>query len=252
MDASLHKTPLSNWLHTAALWVIMLCWGAILLWLFADSLRMTCEVVGYADEKVLYHSDSIWKHIVVLFALVTIGVAIYRFRQQILGALTIKLFAIALLVVWGSYVFYLLATQVVPISDQKDCFASAASLLAGDPSPWNKGGYAYIYSNQNGLIVFLAVLQKLFGVGNYLVVQFLNVLAAILTVYYLARFCKETKLLKHTRFLMLLLSIYTPMMFYITFNYGTLLGLACAAASMYYQSMFLSRKNGTHCFYPSF
>lgn len=236
------ETAFAKRLYTVVMWLIMLCWGVVLLWLSADSLRMTCEVVGKIDEKVLFYSDSVWKHIVVLLALLAVGVVSYRYRQRILYFASSKKIAVALMLVWIGYTFYILSTQVYPTADQKRCFAAATSLLAGDYSPWEKGGYAYIYPNQNGLILFLALLQKIFGVGNYLVVQFLNILAAILAVYYLAKLCKETMLLENTNLIMLLLSLYMPMMLYITFNYGTLLGLACALSSMYYQSVFLSRK----------
>ena len=245
MEPSLRNTSFSAKLQSVALWIITLCLGSILLWLFIDSLRMTCEVTcevaGTGNEYILFHPDSIWKHCVVLIVLLAVGVVSYRCRRRILCLVSSKKITVALVLIWTGYIFYLLSTQVYPISDQKDCFDAAASLLNGDCSPWEKGGYAYVYPNQNGLILFLALVQKLFGVGNYLVIQFLNVLAAILTVYFLAKFCNETMLLENRNLTMLILSLYMPMMLYITFNYGTLFGLACASSSMYFQSVFLSK-----------
>lgn len=229
-------------LHTLAIWVVTLCLGVILLWLLVNSLLVTCAIVGLGDEKTIFLSDSVVKHLLALIALLAVGVVCYRFRSRILPVISSKKMAVVFIFLWLCYTFYLLSTQVVPITDQKNCFEAAAAFLANDPSPWEKGGYAYIYPNQNGLILFFALIQKLFGVGNHLVVQFLNVLAAIAATYFLVKFCQETLLLKTTWFSMLILSLYAPMMFYITFNYGTMFGLACATASMYFQSIFLTRK----------
>lgn len=229
-------------LHTLAIWVVTLCLGVILLWLLTNSLLFTCTVVGLGDEKTLFLRDSVARQLLALVALLAAGVVCYTFRARILPVLSSKKMAAAVIVLWLCYTFYLLATQVSPVTDQKNCFEAAAAFLARDPSPWQRGGYAYIYPNQNGLILFFALIQKLFGVGNYLVVQFLNVLAAMAAAYFLVRFCQETALLQTTWFGMLILWLYAPMMFYITFNYGTTLGLACATASMYFQSVFLTRK----------
>lgn len=244
MESHILQLDVGKKLHTLAVWVVTLCSGVILLWLLVNSLLLTCSVVDLGDEKTLYLSDSMVKHLLALIVLLAAGVACFRFRHRLLPFISSKKMAVVFILVWLCYVFYLLATQASPVTDQKNCFEAAAAFLARDPSPWQKGGYAYIYPNQNGLILFFALIQKLFGVGNHLVVQFLNVLAAIAATYFLVKFCQETLILKTTStwFSMLVLSLYAPMMLYITFNYGTMLGLACATASMYFQSIFLTHK----------
>lgn len=72
---------------------------------------------------------------------------------------------------------WIFLTRPVPVADDMMVSNAAVQFLNNDYSMLQKGGYVYQYVHQLGIIWLLEQIYRLFGAGNYLVYQMLNVLA---------------------------------------------------------------------------
>lgn len=177
------------------------------------------------------------------------GALVYKNKwHRLIPTKGIILASAALIGCYGLYIFF---TQLAPATDQAMCFNIATAFLNGDYTAWNRGNYAQYYPHQNSLILYFALLQKLFGQGNFLAVQFINLLFAIMTAYYLAALSQKLLHFSSKSSIMLALLCFAPMMLYIVFVYGTLPGLGCALAGLYYGYCFLHEKKLRFCVYSS-
>lgn len=216
--------------------IIIFIAATILLVLTMTSMLYTNKIYG-STEIVRFESDSILKHTSIILLLMALG--LYLKRRNIKIQIRPRLIIVVCLFLTGAYAAWILSTQLNPISDQKLCLYASVDLLNGDYHSWNVGGYAFRYPNQNGLILFYALIGKLFGKGNALFIQFINLAAAVAAVIYLAKFSEKLLFIPNKFYLILALLLYAPLLFYITFVYGTLPGFACAVMGLYYQYRFL-------------
>lgn len=215
--------------------------GVLLGLLWLGSVVFTARVSG-VEEVTRFHRDSLLLHVAVIGVVTVLGAALWKQRQKVLDFIE-RHFHGLLLCVAAAYALWVLSVALWPIADQRSVLECAAGLLRGDVSPWEKGGYLYCYPNQNGLVVFYAGLQFLFGEGNVLAIQFLNVLAALASAVCFAGFLRRTAFLSRSKPMALLLLLYLPMMFYVTFAYGTIPGLLLAMLGLYCQVRYLENWN---------
>lgn len=156
--------------------------------------------------------------------------AIYFLRKRFNGESRIyfnKLFIIVSLVILIVGVFVIFRYDFYPVADQANVLNIASALKMGDFSAFNRLGYVGMCTNQAGIVMILYYLGLVFGDNNYQVIQVLNILALIGSIYCL---CKITMIsFKHNNELMnytlLFLVLFFPLGFYITFVYGNLFGL---------------------------
>lgn len=130
---------------------------------------------------------------------------------------------------------WILATQLAPGSDPAKVYSIAMQWRQGDFSSYAEGGYLFRYPFQSGIILFYYFLSFLFGVNNYIGLQFVN-LAALVAVYALltklaALFWKKDRKLPAIVYIVLIL--WVPLAFYITYLYGILPGMALSLGAVY-------------------
>ena len=135
------------------------------------------------------------------------------------------------------YTFWILMTQIVPDADQGLVWGYATQFLDGNYSAWQPGSYMYQYPHQNGMMVFFALVQTIFGTDNILIPQFLNLIFAVISVFFIGALVKKIRLFDGDRGVILALLLFAPFMLYIVFVYGTIPGLAFACAGLYYQAV---------------
>ena len=144
-----------------------------------------------------------------------------------------------LIVVLVTGLLFVLAAQKAPRADQYAVVSFAYSFRNGDFSGLNPGGYMDLYHNQFGIVILLYYLSFIFGDYNYIAIQILNTIA--LTITYWALSCiLESKFGKKIAVLFLIIAmLFLPAELYLTFVYGTIIGLMFCAISFLFMLRFM-------------
>ena len=151
---------------------------------------------------------------------------LYRTKYlERISLISMKIFLfISVLVLSLGWIFL---TRPVPVADDMMVSNAAVQFLNNDYSMLQKGGYVYQYVHQLGIIWLLEQIYRLFGAGNYLVYQMLNVLALCIVYGCLLKLSKKFfKTETAERITVVMLFMFCVPIFYTTFVYGNLLGLA--------------------------
>lgn len=177
----------------------------------------------YLPEVIHYKSDIF---IITLAVCVFIIFLLYRTKYlERISLISMKIFLfISVLVLSLGWIFL---TRPVPVADDMMVSNAAVQFLNNDYSMLQKGGYVYQYVHQLGIIWLLEQIYRLFGAGNYLVYQILNVLALCIVYGCLLKLSKKFfKTETAERITVVMLFMFCVPIFYTTFVYGNLLGLA--------------------------
>lgn len=235
----MHNENLKNNIFIFCERTVALIFGVILCSLLVASSLKTCTI--YDNSEIIeYASDNIFCHITVILSLLTLGVCLCYKKDCRLCDVRIPSAFIASVI--ALYTLFILSTQLDLKSDQKECFTAAQQFLDGNYEAWKAGGYAEKYPNQNGLILFFALIQSIFGKGNHLIMQFINLSAAVVSTVFIAKTSEIILNIKNHRLISLVLLLFAPMILYITFTYGTMIGLALSVSGLYFQLTFFKNK----------
>lgn len=177
----------------------------------------------YLPEVIHYKSDIF---IITLAVCVFIIFLLYRTKYlERISLISMKIFLfISVLVLSLGWIFL---TRPVPVADDMMVSNAAVQFLNHDYSMLQKGGYVYQYVHQLGIIWLLEQIYRLFGAGNYLGYQMLNVLALCVVYGCLLKLSKKFfKTETAERITVVMLFMFCVPIFYTTFVYGNLIGLA--------------------------
>lgn len=124
-------------------------------------------------------------------------------------------------------VIWILATRMYPAADQETLVNIAADMRNGVYSAWQPGGYMFLYPFQNGILLMIYAISRIFTGNTYLAAQFVNIpfcilgiIASSMCVY---KLFKSKDLMRITAILM---TLWLPFAMYNTFIYGTVPGFA--------------------------
>ena len=148
---------------------------------------------------------------------------------------------------------YVGMTQLYPGSDPAKVYEIAMQWRQGDFSSFEEEAYLFCYPFQSGIILFFYLLSFLFGEGNFVGIQLVNVV--FLTVIYgllvklsglfgvaagegTEGFGKKRKGLQAAVYLGLL--AWVPLAFYVTYLYGILPGMALSLGAVYFAQRYLA------------
>ena len=219
---------------------------ALVLLLLSGS--STTFLIGDWTEKVFLTYDAAWRNVLYLAvfaaALFFLGksgkvtsyiarvnedeLLYHKWQVGLLGAGTV----LAILWVYGN--------QIVPEQDQLFVMQAADRLNVGNYEDFQPGGYLSMYPNQTGLLLLELLLTKLFGGMNYVVFEAMNGEAYIATLLLLSALAGKLGATPFEKLLTLLAGLFTlPLLFYTSFQYGNLLGLALALGAMYFELNYL-------------
>lgn len=154
------------------------------------------------------------------------------------------------MVFWGLLLFtfaagivYVLLTQLAPGSDPAKVWAVAMQWRQGDFSAFEEGGYLFRYPFQSGIILYFYLLSFVFGAGNYVAVQLVNVFCLVVIYGLLAKltvFFWPRKGLRNLVYIGLL--IWSPLAFYVTYLYGILPGMALSLGAVWFASRYFLKR----------
>ena len=133
-------------------------------------------------------------------------------------------------------ILWVYGNQIVPEQDQLYVMQAADHLNVGNYEDFQPGGYLSMYPNQTGLLLLELLLTKLFGGMNYVVFEAMNGEAYIATLLLLPALAGKLGATPFEKLMTLLAGLFTlPLLFYTSFQYGNLLGLALALGALYFE-----------------
>ena len=206
--------------------ILRLCFFCAVVGLLLLSLVCICYME--TSEYVYLCADASTSQTLLLVGsfLTAVGIGLAakkgRFQWKSLPALRFALLALAgiLGVVW------VLNTRYIPRADRLSILQFAEHLRKKEYGAFGAGTYMARYPHQSGMVLFLCGLSYLWGDGNYVAFQLLNVGAYLVILWTLGELSR--RLGRGTVVPTLLGLLFLPLLFYTSFLYGTLLGLAMA------------------------
>ena len=200
----------------------------------------------YNDMDLVYKWDFPWVHILLLLAVLGIGgwfkYKQYSFWNYMPGNRFLILYTILLTAAMFGWL-YVTQLQLPELSDPSHCYDAALDLLKGEDYAWvTVRQYMNQYPFQNGIVLFMALLIRLFGDAAYMVFQVINIIFFILMN---VAMCKTVRILfgeKVARYNYVLFPLYVPLTFYITYVYGTMIGLSLALLALMFFFQFRQKR----------
>lgn len=230
-------------INTAACMCLRIFGVIFIGYLFLQGLFTIC-LIQRVEEKTYYMHNNVLLQICAIF-LTVLAVCFFkniktkkfinRHGNKIL--LFLSAAVIAFLAVW------ICVTRYWYFGDMEKVYQYAGMFNSGDYSGWLPGGYPYMWSQQNGLILYVALLLRLFGTGTAnMVFYFTNLFfygAALLAFMSIITSLYDKSGGGFVSRLMVIL--YFPYGFFITLLYGDVIGfsfgmLAAAMIFRYFDS----------------
>ena len=205
------------------------------------SILQTTYMELYQDtEKPLYKSDHPLLLIILAFIFV-ICLTIF-FKKHPITPKTCSHFEwFSLIWSFALSLFIVFLFRVRVACDSSQLSDIAIEFLNGNYSSLTGDGYLVHYPHQLGMIALLEIVYGIFGIENFIVMQFLNVFSIVSTVYFLHRISDE---MFHNSRVQITLSILCvgilPLYLYATFIYGDIPSLGLAAPAIYYVLRYLN------------
>ena len=226
---------------------------AIIFVLFLHSIFST-SFIGWIEnedgslcKRTLNITDSPWKHFVVFVVFILcLWIILHSYRKLKVNGkirkIDSKWILLGLSLLTGALgICWIAVTQLKPGNDPAKVYAIAMQWRNRDFSAFEEGGYLFYYPFQSGIILFYYLLSYLVGVNNYVGLQIINAVALAVIYYFIARlaqkFWKEDKAFPVVAYLAVL--CWVPMLYYVTYLYGILPGMAFAMAAVWLVMQYL-------------
>lgn len=207
----------------------------IIGYLFLQGLFTICNMQR-VTEQVYYMKNNPWRQIL------CIGITVLL--CYIAGKCRIKQF----LDRYGQYIFYACITGMTVFllwwvsrtgfwffGDSEKIYMCAGAFLEGNTTPWEPGGYAYMWPHQNGMILLVAFLLRFMDtVQSFYVIYVILIFFYVVTIVGLYQIC--CLLFKKNAFTAVqgvILSTYLPYAFLVNNIYGDHIGYAFAIVAVW-------------------
>ena len=227
----------------------MICIAILILFmLFSGYLWLVSlfQTAGFSEiETTVYFPDSPLVHIFAL--LITLIILIFmqnqfqkiNMKRSVICTLGLTFFfAVSLVVI----------TQVQPASDQKCVLDAARAINQGDFVDLMLGGYLSNLPHQLGLTLLFQLCNLITGTGgDILLIQGLNSVAIVTSVYGIYKLTSLLFQNKATNILILtLLFCFPQLMLYVTFVYGNIISLSLSILAIWFTIVFLRKRRIWH------
>lgn len=219
---------MTEFIEKLARHVVMLLFTLSIVVLTAISLINTCYLDD--NEHTYFTFQTGGSFLLLTGVLVLLFLAFYNCKEELLPKLNIRYI---LLFSFLLGIFFVMITQVQPRADQKVCLMVAEQMHQGNFEAFKSGNYMQAYPQQVGIVLVYYLLGFLFGSRNIVSLHVINIFAYTWFIYSSYRITKQ---LFHTKTLAngtaILCIIFLPLLFYTSFIYGTMLGLAFSTAAI--------------------
>ncbi len=223
----------------------------VALVVFVILATMNVFVTGYFKttyaEWTYFRIDWFWLSLPLIVGIIFLFAFLQR--KFTISRMSSRIIMIVLMVyttVWG--IGWILLSKSTLVADRYYVSAIAESFVRGDYSWYDTGRYLFLYPFQTGIAAFIEIIYRIFGVGNYNAVKVVNVLAVALSfvaIYRCTGIIFGQKHKKRIQNIMLLLCFgcIAPM-FFVTYVYGNLVGMAFAYWAVYFQLRYMTGGRG--------
>ncbi len=138
----------------------------------------------------------------------------------------------------------ILAIRPLPVNDSKTLDNIINAFMVGDYTELtSNSGYLYIWPFQLGYVAFGQIMCTIFGIGNYIAWDLVQLLSILITVYLLYQMTWEFFGDREVCSIMAVLSV--GMLFfynYVTYIYGDILSMAPQTIALFLEILYIKRK----------
>lgn len=228
-------------------YTVNIIFGVIIIYLWLLCGFSTCYMS--LSEHTYFVKDNFIVNIIIVGVLCAAVLFISK-RQKIRNIFNIikneffwaKIERTLLLLILIEGLIIVFSFRTIPVADQSYVMFAAEALKNGDYTPFQTGGYISNFPNQIGLLWFWYILSFVFGNNNYIVFQFINVIAIVLIYKQLSDISEILKLTRICRTSILLFgTLYFPVLLYSTFAYGNIIAQMLILISLKYEMIFMQR-----------
>jgi len=218
--------------------------GLVLLW-FGTMSAVSSSVI-IVDEVTLYINDNVLFTIVAILLLITAGIISYKNKPAIQQKLTVIYDKTNGIVCFNSVkntfvvlsiiecIVFVFITRMYPTDDQETLINAVEQFKNGNYSGWASGEYFSMWPHQNGLVLFIVLLSYILPKYYVLAFQLLNCIAVGGIYYYTDKILEKEGIGKFSRLVVLIsYFVFFPFRMYVTFVYGTILGLFFSVIAIY-------------------
>lgn len=190
-------------------------------------------VVEQNNEHTFYIRDAWWLHFIV-FSIFSIFLILKREKAKDIYIYR-KCFGIFICIA-VILLYFVLATQYYPISDQRRVMEIGGAIHQGDYTALEPGGYLFLHPHQKGIVLYFQILSMLFGDKNCTAFELVNAvwiwISYLLLVKLSMELWREQDKKTEIRTAVVCL-LFLPYLFYASFLYGTVVGEMFALLSFY-------------------
>lgn len=210
-------------------------------------------VLGISIVTTIYYDygcDNDWPHYgrenILLLLLLCVGVVFVFMVLKTKGVLksskSLLMFGLAFCTVYC--LMLILAIRPLPVNDSKTLDNIINAFMIGDYSSLTSAGdYLYTWPFQLGYVAFGQVMCIVFGIGNYIAWDLVQLLSILITVYLLYQMTWEFFGDREVCSIMAVLSL--GMLFfynYVTYIYGDILSMAPQTIALFLEILYMKRK----------
>lgn len=231
----------SKGLDIMAGWTVYILFVIMVFFLTGISIFGNCYLDN--NEFTYFVSDRACIHILSIIALLAICLFYRKFLKNRISDQTKKiLFMIVIAVYMIVVTIVALYLSLEPRADQKYVVMTAKEMINGKYEAFAKGGYMDMYPNQTGIVYIFYWLFRIFPFG-YKIVVLLNVIS--LLGIFLGMTGIGRTLIKEgqERYLTgIVTMLFFPLVCYVTFVYGNLIGMALSTIGLYATLKYLENR----------
>ena len=198
---------------------VELLFGILMFYLWLTSIFF--NAVTTESEANYINRDKWMLHLLILILFVFFCALCRKRGIRFPSGWTAGLFAVAAC----AGILWILMVQTIPCVDQGDVVRIASKLMEGNSEEWLPFGYMHRYPDQRTIVFLYYLLFHMVGKGNYLCIQLLNVPFLLISIYFTGRIIKRIFPEGSRAAVMTGMVCCIPFGMYITFVYGTVMGL---------------------------
>ena len=226
-----------NILKKGIIWIGLVIVGFLTVTSFFQKCVFHWDETETALPEFIYYEKN---HFLLLILLTVILIIILK-KYQGWGKWSLKkmkIFLFSYIIV--ASVAWIIISNSIPVADDMMIIRCAKEIAQGNYESLYGGGYLYNYTNQLGIVFVLKKLHLIFGNKMILAYRLGNVLA--LSMIYLS-FIKIEELMKFgekaMKISIICMAGFVVPIFYTTFVYGNMMGLAFSMGAIYYLIKYL-------------
>jgi len=189
-------------------------------------------------EWTLFRIDNVL--IILVLFVITIFVFLAIDHKYSISKLNAKkLVCVLMIFTFVFSVTWVKITHSEPVADRLFVSMIASEFIKGDYSAFRVDHYLYQYPYQLGIVAFIELIYRIVGTDYYQAVELLNAIAVCVIFFSLYRITKIIFGEKISKVVLLLLFGCFCAMFFCTYVYGNLFGLAFASLALWMELAFL-------------